>query len=72
MTDPGGLIVSCLRHGAGCTLDDDVLTANVLHPGFVGSNFAREGDYGVLGTVVMPLIRPFAISSNAETAHGSR
>jgi retinol dehydrogenase-12 len=43
--------------------DPDELTANVLHPGFVGSNFAREGDYGLLGTIVMPLIRPFAISS---------
>ena len=43
--------------------DPDVLTANALHPGFVGSNFAREGDYGLLGTLVMPLIRPFAISS---------
>jgi retinol dehydrogenase 12 len=43
--------------------DPDVLTANALHPGFVGSNFAREGDLGVLGNVVMPLIRPFAISS---------
>jgi NAD(P)-dependent dehydrogenase (short-subunit alcohol dehydrogenase family) len=43
--------------------DPGVLTANALHPGFVGSNFAREGDYGLLGTIVMPLIRPFAISS---------
>jgi retinol dehydrogenase-12 len=43
--------------------DPDVLTANALHPGFVGSNFAREGDLGLLGNVVMPLIRPFAISS---------
>lgn len=43
--------------------DPDVLTANALHPGFVGSNFAREGDYGLLGSLVMPLIRPLAISS---------
>lgn len=43
--------------------DPDVLTANALHPGFVGSNFAREGDVGRLGNIVMPLIRPFAISS---------
>jgi len=43
--------------------DLDVLTANALHPGFVGSNFGREGDYGVFGNIVMPLIRPFAISS---------
>jgi NAD(P)-dependent dehydrogenase (short-subunit alcohol dehydrogenase family) len=43
--------------------DPDALTANALHPGFVGSNFGREGDIGVLGTIGMPLIRPFAISS---------
>jgi NAD(P)-dependent dehydrogenase (short-subunit alcohol dehydrogenase family) len=43
--------------------DPDVLTANALHPGFVASNFAREGDIGLLGTIGMPLIRPFAISS---------
>jgi len=43
--------------------DPDVLTANALHPGFVASNFAREGDLGLLGSVGMPLIRPFAISS---------
>jgi len=42
--------------------DSDVLTANALHPGFVASNFAREGDLGVLGTLAMPLLRPFAIS----------
>ncbi len=43
--------------------DSDVLTANALHPGFVGSNFAREGDLGLLGTIGMPLARPFAISA---------
>lgn len=42
--------------------DADVLTANALHPGFVASNFAREGDLGLFGTIAMPLIRPFAIS----------
>jgi NAD(P)-dependent dehydrogenase (short-subunit alcohol dehydrogenase family) len=41
--------------------DPAVLTANALHPGFVASNFAREGDLGFLGNV-MPLLRPFAIS----------
>ncbi len=46
-----------------CRFDPDVLTANALHPGFVASNFAREGDLGLLGSVGMPLIRPFAISS---------
>lgn len=39
------------------------VTANAVHPGFVGSNFAREGDMGILGTVGMVLARPFAISS---------
>jgi len=43
--------------------DAGALTANALHPGFVGSNFAREGDLGLLGTIGMPLARPFAISS---------
>ena len=42
--------------------DPDVLTANALHPGFVASNFGRDGDLGVLGTIAMPLARPFAIS----------
>ncbi len=31
--------------------DPAVLTANALHPGFVASNFAREGDLGLLGTL---------------------
>ncbi len=43
-------------------VDSDVFTANALHPGFVGSNFAREGDFGLLGAIVMPLSRPFSIS----------
>jgi NAD(P)-dependent dehydrogenase (short-subunit alcohol dehydrogenase family) len=42
--------------------DAAFVTANALHPGFVASNFARQGDYGWLGSVVMPLARPFAIS----------
>ncbi len=44
-------------------VDPGVYTANALHPGFVGSNFAREGDLGLFGSIAMPLIRPFAISS---------
>ena len=28
-------------------LDDTKITANAVHPGFVGSNFAREGDMGL-------------------------
>jgi retinol dehydrogenase-12 len=42
--------------------DPAILTANAVHPGFVGSNFAREGDTGTLGDVVMLLARPFARS----------
>jgi NAD(P)-dependent dehydrogenase (short-subunit alcohol dehydrogenase family) len=44
------------------------VTANALHPGFVGSNFAREGDMGALGSVGMLVLRPFALSS----ANGAR
>ena len=34
-----------------------------MHPGFVGSNFAREGDMGALIGLVMVASRPFSISS---------
>jgi NAD(P)-dependent dehydrogenase (short-subunit alcohol dehydrogenase family) len=44
-------------------LVDTGVTANVLHPGFVASNFAREGDTGALGNIAMIVGRPFAISS---------
>ena len=44
-------------------LDDTGVTANALHPGFVASNFAREGDTGALGNLAMIAGRPFAISS---------
>jgi NAD(P)-dependent dehydrogenase (short-subunit alcohol dehydrogenase family) len=44
------------------------VTANAVHPGFVGSNFAREGDMGILGAVGMVLLRPFAISSATGAA----
>lgn len=46
------------------------VTANALHPGFVASNFAREGDYGRLGDRLVPLAHPFAVSSErgAETS----
>jgi hypothetical protein len=39
------------------------VTANSLHPGFVASNFAREGDTGALGNLAMIAGRPFAVSS---------
>jgi NAD(P)-dependent dehydrogenase (short-subunit alcohol dehydrogenase family) len=43
-------------------LDGTGVTANALHPGFVASNFGREGDTGALGDLMMILGRPFAIS----------
>jgi NAD(P)-dependent dehydrogenase (short-subunit alcohol dehydrogenase family) len=43
-------------------LDGTDTTANALHPGFVASRFARDGDGGKLGDVMMVLGRPFAIS----------
>jgi retinol dehydrogenase 12 len=48
--------------------DGTNLTANAVHPGFVGSNFAREGDMGWFIGLGMLAIRPFAISS----ANGAR
>lgn len=41
---------------------DTGVTANAVHPGFVASNFAREGDTGFLGNVATVLGRPFARS----------
>jgi len=43
-------------------LDGTGVTANSLHPGFVGSNFGREGDTGAIGNLAMLLGRPFSIS----------
>jgi NAD(P)-dependent dehydrogenase (short-subunit alcohol dehydrogenase family) len=42
--------------------DGTGVTANCVHPGFVASNFAKEGDYGRIGNLLMPLSRPFSIS----------
>jgi NAD(P)-dependent dehydrogenase (short-subunit alcohol dehydrogenase family) len=50
-------------HELAHRLADTGVTANVLHPGFVASNFAREGDTGALGNAAMMLGRPFAISA---------
>jgi retinol dehydrogenase 12 len=50
--------------------DDTKLTANAVHPGFVGSNFAREGDMGFFIGLGMLVARPFAIS-NATGARTS-
>ena len=44
------------------------VTANALHPGFVASNFARQGDYGRIGDLLVPLAHPFAISSEKGAA----
>jgi NAD(P)-dependent dehydrogenase (short-subunit alcohol dehydrogenase family) len=43
-------------------LEGSGVTVNALHPGFVASRFGKDGDIGLLGTVGMPLARPFAIS----------
>ncbi len=44
---------------------DTSVIANAVHPGWVGSNFAREGDMGSLIGAVMLVARPFTISSAA-------
>jgi NAD(P)-dependent dehydrogenase (short-subunit alcohol dehydrogenase family) len=49
-------------------LEGTGVTANAIHPGFVGSNFAKNN--GLLGIAAMTLLRPFARSTEkgAETA----
>jgi NAD(P)-dependent dehydrogenase (short-subunit alcohol dehydrogenase family) len=42
--------------------NDGTVTANAVHPGFVASNFAKEGDAGRIGNILMPLSRPFSVS----------
>lgn len=44
------------------------VTANALHPGFVRSNFALQGDYGRLGEILVPLAHPFAITPEKGAA----
>lgn len=44
------------------------VTANALHPGFVASNFARQGDAGRLGSITMVLGRPFATTPEKASA----
>jgi len=41
-------------------LDNENLTVNALHPGFVASNFGRNA--GVLGKIMMPILHLFARS----------
>ncbi len=43
-------------------LADTNIAANCVHPGFVATNFAREGDGGRLGDLSMRLAKPFARS----------
>ena len=38
-------------------LDDTKITANAVHPGFVASNFGREGDMGSLIAILDSLDR---------------
>ena len=46
-------------------LEGRAVTANSLHPGFVGSRFARDGDTGILGNILMVVARPLALSPEA-------
>jgi NAD(P)-dependent dehydrogenase (short-subunit alcohol dehydrogenase family) len=43
-------------------LDGTKVTSNSMHPGYVRTNFAREGDTGAMGVVSYWLGRPFSIS----------
>jgi len=45
--------------------DGTPMTANAVHPGWVASNFAREGDMGRFIDAAMVVARPFSISSAA-------
>jgi retinol dehydrogenase 12 len=51
-------------------VEDTKITANAVHPGFVGSNFGREGDMGSLIGLGMLIVRPFSINSS-KGAHTS-
>jgi NAD(P)-dependent dehydrogenase (short-subunit alcohol dehydrogenase family) len=46
-------------------LEGTPITANAVHPGWVASNFGREGDMGALLGAAFVLQKPFAISSEA-------
>jgi NAD(P)-dependent dehydrogenase (short-subunit alcohol dehydrogenase family) len=39
------------------------VTVNSVHPGFVASRFGRDGDTGLIGKLMMPLARPFALNA---------
>jgi len=44
-------------------LEGTGVTVNALHPGFVASDFARDGDTGPLMSVGVRIARPFAINT---------
>jgi NAD(P)-dependent dehydrogenase (short-subunit alcohol dehydrogenase family) len=43
--------------------DGSGVAANAVHPGFVASSFGRDGDTGILGKLVFPLLKPFALNA---------
>jgi NAD(P)-dependent dehydrogenase (short-subunit alcohol dehydrogenase family) len=45
-------------------IEETKITTNAVHPGFVASNFGREGDMGSLVGLGILIGRPFAISSS--------
>jgi NAD(P)-dependent dehydrogenase (short-subunit alcohol dehydrogenase family) len=42
--------------------DDHGVSANALHPGVVASRWGRDGDTGVLGPLLFPLVKPFVLT----------
>ena len=68
-----GFLVYCATKLANVLFTREVareITVNAVHPGFVRSNFAREGDMGALIGLGMVLARPFAINPS-KGAHTS-
>jgi NAD(P)-dependent dehydrogenase (short-subunit alcohol dehydrogenase family) len=43
--------------------DGDAVSVNAVHPGWVGTNFGREGDAGRIWDIATWLAKPFALSS---------
>ena len=44
-------------------LDGSGVTANAVHPGIVATRFMRDGDAGLLGSLVMTVSRPFLLTA---------
>jgi NAD(P)-dependent dehydrogenase (short-subunit alcohol dehydrogenase family) len=42
--------------------NDSGVAANAVHPGFVATRFGRDGDMGMFGKLLFPLISPLALS----------